>query len=98
MKEYGTSFIRALIKSLLDEGYVSLKEGTYSMLKLNSNSMKILKGEKNVVFKILDNEEPILNKELFEALRIWRKNKALRERIKPYIIFSDTSLISISKH
>ncbi|AGX41753.1 DNA helicase RecQ [Clostridium saccharobutylicum] len=96
MKEYGTSFIRALIKSLLDEGYVSLKEGTYSMLKLNSNSMKILKGEKNVVFKILDNEEPILNKELFEALRIWRKNKALRERIKPYIIFSDTSLISIS--
>lgn len=88
-------FIRVLIKSLLDEGYVGLKEGIYLMLKLNLNLMKILKGEKNVVFKILDNEEFILNKELFEVLRIWRKNKVFRERIKLYIIFFDISLILI---
>ena len=95
MKEYSGSFIRDLIKSLLDEGYVDLKEGTYSMLKLNARSMKILKGKETVVFKILSNEEPILNPELFERLKQWRKEKAYKERIKPYIIFSDTSLISI---
>ncbi len=96
MKEYGTTFIKELIKSLLNEGYVDLKEGTYSMLKLNNRSMKILKSKENVVFKILDKEEPILNNELFESLKKWRKEKAYKERIKPYIIFSDTSLIAIS--
>lgn len=96
MKEYGTTFIKDLIKSLLNEGYVDLKEGTYSMLKLNSRSMNILKSKETVVFKILDKEEPILNNELFESLKKWRKEKAYKERIKPYIIFSDTSLIAIS--
>ena len=96
MKEYGTTFIKDLIKSLLNEGYVDLKEGTYSMLKLNSRSMNILKSKEIVVFKILDKEEPILNNELFESLKKWRKEKAYKERIKPYIIFSDTSLIAIS--
>ena len=96
MKEYGSTFIKDLIKSLLNEGYVDLKEGTYSMLKLNARSMKILKSKETVVFKILDKEEPILNKELFEALKKWRKEKSYKERIKPYIIFSDTSLIAIS--
>lgn len=96
MREYGSAFIKDLIKSLLNEGYVDLKEGTYSMLKLNSRSMKVLKSKENVVFKILDKKETILNKELFEALKIWRKDKSYKERIKPYIIFSDTSLIAIS--
>ncbi|WP_160689710.1 DNA helicase RecQ [Clostridium sp. C2-6-12] len=96
MKEYEGAFIKDLIKNLLNEGYVDLKEGTYSMLKLNNRSMKVLKSEETVVFKILDKAEPILNQELFEALKKWRKEKAYKERIKPYIIFSDTSLIAIS--
>ncbi|MFT8348099.1 DNA helicase RecQ [Clostridium saccharoperbutylacetonicum] len=96
MKEYDSGFIKDLIKNLLNEGYVDLKEGTYSMLKLNARSMKLLKSQEKLVLKILDKREPILNKELFEALRKWRKDKAYKERIKPYIIFSDTSLIAIS--
>jgi len=96
MKEYGSNFIKDLIKSLLNEGYVDLKEGTYSMLKLNTRSMRVLKSKETVLFKILDSREEILNIELFEVLKSWRKDKAYKERIKPYIIFSDTSLISIS--
>ncbi len=96
MKEYDSTFIKDLIKSLLNEGYVDLKEGTYSMLKLNHRSMRLLKSQEKVVLKILDKREPLLNKELFEVLKRWRKDKAFKERIKPYIIFSDTSLIAIS--
>lgn len=73
MKEYGSTFIKELIKRLLDDGYVDLKEGTYSMLKLNSRSIRVLKSKESVVFKILDSREPIINKELFEALKSWRK-------------------------
>jgi len=96
MKEYGSTFIKELIKKLLDEGYVDLKEGTYSMLKLNSRSIRVLKSKESVVFKILDSREPIINTELFEALKSWRKDRAYKDKIKPYIIFSDTSLIAIS--
>ncbi len=96
MKEYGSTFIKDLIKSLLNEGDVDLKAGTYSMLKLNMRSLKILKNKETVVFKILDKKETVLNKELFEDLKKWRKDKAYIERIKPYIIFSDASLIDIS--
>ena len=95
MKEYGNGYIKDLIKSLLNEGYVDLKEGTFSMLKLNARSMKVLKGQEVVLFKILHNDEPILNEELFEKLKQWRKIKAYRVYIRPYIIFSDATLTSI---
>ena len=97
MKEYSSRFIKDIIKTLIDFGYVDLKEGTYSMLKLNKKSFKILKSEMKVLFKLNESEEEVmLNKDLFNVLRNWRKDKALKEGIKPYIIFSDATLIQIS--
>lgn len=96
MKEYSSKYIRELIKSLLDGGYISLKEGTYSMLRLNNNSIKVLKSEEKV-YMILENiEEEVLDKELYNMLRVWRKIIAHKEGIRPYIIFSDTSLVNIA--
>ncbi|MGN0143551.1 MAG: DNA helicase RecQ [Clostridium sp.] len=95
MKEYRSGFIKVLIRNLLNEGYVDLKEGTYSMLKLNARSMKVLKGKELVLFKILDEDEPLLDEELFNKLKQWRKNRAYKENIRPYIIFSDATLVSI---
>jgi ATP-dependent DNA helicase RecQ len=99
MRDYSSKFIRDLIKTLIDYGYVGLKEGTYSILKLNEKSYKVLKSELKVLCKLsADTEEKILNKELFDKLRIWRKERAYREGVKPYIIFSDTTLIEISNN
>lgn len=95
MREYGSTLIKELINSLLKDGYVDLKEGTYSMLKLNKRSYNVLKNNEKVIFKILNKEDSILNKELFEVLRKWRKEKAFKENKKPYIIFSDSTLIDI---
>ena len=94
MKEYSSSFIRGLIKELLVQEYVNLKEGTYSMLKLNKKSMEILKGDRKVVALIKEEEVP-LDKELFDKLKLWRRERANREGIRPYIIFSDATLIEI---
>ena len=100
MKDYSSKFIRDLIKTLLELGYVDLKEGTYSMLKLNDKSYKVLKSGLKVICKLSDDlEVKILNKELFDSLRLWRKDRAMKEGIKPYIIFSDSTLIEITnKH
>ena len=100
MKDYSSKFIRDLIKTLLDLGYVDLKEGTYSMLKLNDKSYKVLKSGLKVMCKLTDDlEVKILNNDLFDNLRLWRKDRAMKDGIKPYIIFSDATLIEITnKH
>lgn len=97
MKDYSSKFIRDLIKTLLDLGYINLKEGTYSMLKLNNKSIKVLKSQEKVICKLSENiEEKIEDKELFEVLRKWRKEKAIKLGIKPYIIFSDSTIIELT--
>ena len=94
MKDYSTTFIKAIINEMLTQGYVSLKEGTYSMLKVNNKSMDILLG-KSDMYLLVKEEEKAIDEALFHKLKLWRKNTAIKENIKPYIIFSDSSLISI---
>ncbi|WP_195265253.1 DNA helicase RecQ [Clostridium sp. 1001275B_160808_H3] len=97
MKEYSSKFIRDLIKTLLDLGYVNLKDGTYSMLKLNPKSIRVLKSQEKVICKLSEDiEEKIENKDLFNKLKLWRKEKANILGIKPYIIFSDSTLIELA--
>lgn len=96
MKDYSSKFIRSLIKALIDFGYVGLKEGTYSMLKLNEKSYSILKSKQKVLLKLdSEEEEKVLNSEMFNILRNWRRETAIKEGIKPYIIFSDATLIEL---
>lgn len=96
MKEFSSKFIKDLIKGLIDLGYVNLKPGTYSMLVLNNRSIKVLKSEEKVFMNPIKGEDEIINKELYNALKSWRRIKAVKENIRPYIIFSDSTLIDIS--
>ena len=96
MREYSSKFIRDFIKVLIDFGYVNLKEGTYSMLQLNEKSYSILKSKQKVMLKLsYENEEKVINSDLFNKLRIWRRDTAIKEGVKPYIIFSDATLIEL---
>lgn len=94
MKEYSTSFIRGLIKEMISDEFVSLKEGTYSMLKLTQKSMDVLLKGKKVILLVKE-EETAINKELFNIVKNWRRERAYKDGIKPYIIFSDATLIEI---
>ncbi|MDD7794910.1 DNA helicase RecQ [Clostridium sp. 'White wine YQ'] len=97
MREYSSSYIRTIIRGLIDNGYVQLKEGTYSMLKLNDKSIRILKGDSKVFLK-LDKSATMVceDEELFKKLRIYRKDKSVEEKVKPYILFSDRTLIELA--
>lgn len=95
MKDYSVSFIKGIIKEALKQNLVELKEGTYSLLKLNDRSIDILLGKRKALLLIKEEKEPI-DKELFNKLKIWRRDRAIKENIKPYIIFSDSTLIEIT--
>lgn len=96
MKEYSSNFIKSIIKNLLELKYIDLKPGTYSMLILNNRSIKVLKSEEKVFMKLEKMEDEVINKDIYNALKSWRKIKAIKENIRPYIIFSDRTLIDIS--
>ena len=66
------------------------------MLKLNEKSYKILKSQLKVMLKLTsESEEKVINSELFNRLRGWRREMAIKEGVKPYIIFSDATLIEL---
>ncbi|MEQ8154343.1 MAG: DNA helicase RecQ [Clostridiaceae bacterium] len=97
MKEYSGSYIKNIIKTLINDGYVHLRDGTYSMLKLNEKSIKILKGNIRVFLKLPKADAVVCeDEELFKALRLYRKDKSVEEKVKPYILFSDKTLVELA--
>ncbi|MEY8000633.1 DNA helicase RecQ [Clostridium sp. Mt-5] len=97
MKNYSKSQLSNFINTLIAQGYISLKEGEYPMVILNSQSVKILKGEEKVVLKEPAKAEKIItNSDLFEILRSCRREIADEESIPPYLIFADTTLRELS--
>jgi ATP-dependent DNA helicase RecQ len=97
MKEYSKEYLANFINMLISHGFISLKEGEFPTVVLNTISMKVLKSQEKVVFK----EAVKVNKissdnELFEILRSLRKEIASREGVPPYFIFADIVLKEMS--
>lgn len=96
MKEYSGTLLRDIIGELINQGYLSRKEKTYSMVKLNEKSKSVLKGEEKVFIKLEEKSTDIcLDQELFKRFRILRKDLSKKEGVKPYLIFTDNLLIEI---
>ncbi|SFB45668.1 DNA helicase RecQ [Clostridium frigidicarnis] len=97
MKEYSGKYIKEIIDSLILQGYLSKKENTYSMVKLNEKSISILKNKHKVLLLLEESSDSrIEDEELFKKLRIMRKDIASWNNIKPYMIFSDSTLIEMA--
>jgi len=97
MKNYSKEELSNFINTLIAHGYISLKEGEYPTVVLNPRSIKVLKGEEKVTLKeIVKAKKIILNNDLFENLRVLRREIADEESIPPYLIFPDTTLKELS--
>ncbi len=93
LKDRTEKDISNLIDFLIAEGYCKLTTSQYPTVGLTNSVVPVLKGEQKVykkeqvVRQLLD-----ANDELFELLRAVRKEIADREKIPPYIVFSDSTL------
>ena len=97
MKGSSNKIIKEIIKSLIDTGYIDRKKGTYSMVKLNKKSINILKGKEKALVKLNPLDYTPLDEELFRRFKILRKNLSNKESIRPYMVFSDTTIMDIIK-
>ncbi len=91
------------INYLLSEGYLHLTDGKYPVVKVTPNAIPVLKGQENIWMKktvspIILTEESEENLELFEILRVLRKELADHEHVPPFVIFSDSTLKDMCRY
>jgi ATP-dependent DNA helicase RecQ len=97
MKDYSKEYLSNFINMLISHGFISLKEGEYPTVVLNTQSMKVLKSQEQVVFKESVKVKKISSdNELFDILRALRKEIASKEGVPPYFIFGDAVLKEMS--
>ena len=93
MSTYTEKSITDLIHMLIAEGYIGISEGQYPVISLQRPALNVLKGEATVVRRVpLKKQEFPMEDALFDQLRILRKSLADRDRVPPYIIFTDSTL------
>jgi len=89
------------IHFLIAEQLLSIEEGKFPVLKLNHNSVDVLKGKRTVEMytaRIPTSETSDYHEDLFTKLRNLRKQMADENDIPPYIIFSDATLKELSRY
>ena len=96
-------------KDLIDQGYIAQTEGTYPVIVLTEKSGDVLSGKTSVqLTKVTVREEkkkklvadvslPYI-KGLFDELRDVRSVFARNEKVPPYVIFSDATLIEMATY
>ena len=102
MKDYTNEGLKTFINTLVSHGFLEVKEnlgsrGSFPTISLNAQSSKVLKGEIKVQFKEVKIAKEVRNKnELFGILSDLRKTIAVKEKIAPYMVFGDSTLLSMA--
>ena len=96
-------------RDLIAQGYLAQTDGTYPIIVLTEKSMEVLSGKTKVeLIKVTVKEEkrsklvsdaslPYIQ-ELFDELRHIRTVFAATEKVPPYIVFSDATLIEMATY
>lgn len=96
MKERKLKDISNLILRLSAMQYLDITESQYPVVTLNELSWQVLRGQKKVWQKMVIVKKAKAKGELFEALRSLRKELATKEKLPPYMIFSDATLTQMA--
>jgi len=105
LKNYTEAEIKRIINYLIIKDYAQRTQDKFPVVKLNSSSMKILKGQQQVIMKVkkgaatVKKSAPLptaekfdYNQEMYDYLRDVTAKLAEEERVPAYIIFSNNSL------
>ncbi|MGD9678519.1 MAG: DNA helicase RecQ [Vulcanibacillus sp.] len=103
MKEYPKTTIKELISFLIADDYIFLHGDQYPILKLNRSAYEVLQGNRKITIKrilikdkIQVDENTTVDINLFEILRVIRKQLASEQNVPPFVVFSDVTLKEMS--
>jgi ATP-dependent DNA helicase RecQ len=99
IKQYTVKDIRDLINVLTAEDYLLLTDGQFPVVRLKDKAVAVLKNEEKVYQKVEKKKAKVARDTgLFEILRSLRKEISEREKVPPYIVFTDSTLREMSEH
>ena len=100
MKHRTKKQITDFIHFLVAENYLSAGEDRFPILKLTHKAADVLKNKTQVWMRqteIQQTEETDFDQELFEQFRQLRKDIADRDKVPPYVVFSDATLKDLAR-
>lgn len=93
LKDYETIEIKDLINLLIAEGYIYVTESEYPVVKIKQKAGPVLKNLEKVYKKATKiKQNTVENSSLLDALKKLRRDISGKEKVPPYIIFSDSVL------
>jgi ATP-dependent DNA helicase RecQ len=110
LKEHSRDAVMGWIGELVQQGFLA-REGEYNVLKITGDGRSLLKGEAAPTLlrpvdrkshsddgkaSTVDSWEGV-DRELFEALRTLRSEKAKAQGVPPYVIFGDAALRDMAR-
>jgi len=107
MKEYSAGTVRGMINFLTAEGFLQTEEAGFPVLSfthktipfLNSNTRLLMRKQEERAEKpqpsIKRRQPDQTNAELFDTLRLLRKELSDAEGVPPYVVFSDKTLTAM---
>ncbi|MGL4403158.1 MAG: DNA helicase RecQ [Fusobacteriaceae bacterium] len=98
MKDSDRGWLEEFINFLISEKYITQSAGSFPILLLEKKAYEVLKNEKRV--RRRDSEKisfEYYNNEIFQKLLSLRKEIAREEKVAPYNIFSDLTLIELAE-
>ncbi|MFB4169851.1 DNA helicase RecQ [Virgibacillus sp. JSM 102003] len=101
LSAYTEKALTEWIHFLIAEQILATEEGKFPTVKLNQNSVDVLKGSRTVwmyTAPIPAGEEADYQEELFTLLRELRKKMADEKGVPPYVLFSDATLKELSRY
>ncbi len=84
--------IKTLLQRLVATGYLSLTESEYPVLKLTPQAIPVLRNQAAVYQRVVQAPQRQADNTLFEELRKLRRALAERDKVPPYVVFSDSTL------
>lgn len=104
MRECNKEYIKELIAFLISEGYLIAVGDKFPIIQVGAKSENVLFGKEKVMIKRnlpkveqQKEEYEIIDIALLERLKEIRKELSIKYQVPPFIIFSDASLIDMSR-
>lgn len=99
IKQYTVKEIRDIINVLTAEDYLLLADGKFPVVRLKDKAVSVLKNKEKVYQKVEKKKaKAVKDNGLFEILRTLRKEISEREKVPPYIVFTDSTLREMSEY
>ncbi|HEX2123774.1 MAG TPA: RQC domain-containing protein, partial [Thermoanaerobaculia bacterium] len=105
--------VREWVYQLIAQGFLAQSEGEYPVLRMGARARDVLRGFAEVklrqpAVRKRDRDATVprtrgieldaaYDRELFEALRKWRRSEAEERGVPPYVIFSDRTLRELAR-